>query len=161
MPDANLRTDGSMDAQPPMGVRNLHNYIYCPRLFYLQWVENIFEEDADTAAGSAAHRQADQPSRLDDARATALRDGLSEGAKLRSLRLESATLGLVGMVDVVEGGADGVVSIDGFDIEIDEIAVEDAVGKIRAGVVGGAVVNGVQRVERDEVGVQSGDGPVD
>ena len=57
-----------------MPVRRLHNYLYCPRLFYLQWVENIFEENADTAAGSAVHRQADQPSRLDDAKATALRE---------------------------------------------------------------------------------------
>ncbi len=95
-----------------MPVRRLHNYLYCPRLFYLQWVENIFEENADTATGSAIHRQTDQPSRLDDERATALRDGLSDGAKLRSLRIESTTLGLVGMIDVVEGGEDGMCVVD-------------------------------------------------
>ena len=44
MSDAVLRTDGSLEAQPRMGVRNLHNFIYCPRLFYFQWVENIFQE---------------------------------------------------------------------------------------------------------------------
>jgi len=75
-------------------------------------VENIFEENADTAAGSAAHRQTDQPSRFDDERATALREGLPEGAKLRSLRLESATLGLVGLVDVIEGGPEGACVVD-------------------------------------------------
>lgn len=112
MADSPLSTDGSLEVQPPMPVRRLHNYLYCPRLFYLQWVENIFEENADTVAGSAIHRQADQPSRFDDAKATALREGLPEGAKLRSLRLESATLGLVGMIDIVEGGPDGTCVVD-------------------------------------------------
>ncbi|MFA5264368.1 MAG: CRISPR-associated endonuclease Cas1 [Opitutaceae bacterium] len=112
MADASIRTSDDLAAQPPMGVRNLHNFIYCPRLFYFQWVENIFEENADTAAGSAMHRQADQPSRMDDERATALRDGLPEGAKVRSLRLESSTLGLIGVVDIIEGGPDGSCIID-------------------------------------------------
>jgi CRISPR-associated protein Cas1 len=112
MPEAGLSTAAELAAQPPMPVRRLHNYLYCPRLFYLQWVENIFEENADTAAGSAAHRQADQASRFDEERAAALREGLPEGAKLRSLRLESATLGLVGLVDVIEGGADGACVVD-------------------------------------------------
>jgi CRISPR-associated protein Cas1 len=101
-----------METQPAMGVRNLHNFIYCPRLFYLQWVENIFEENADTVAGVAVHRQTDEPSRFDDAKATALREGLPEGAKLRSLRLESEALGLIGVVDIVEGGTDGVCVVD-------------------------------------------------
>jgi CRISP-associated protein Cas1 len=107
MSESSLATSGDHSAQPPMPVRRLHNFLYCARLFYLQWVENIFEENADTAAGSAAHRQADLPSRFNDERAAALREGLPEGARLRSLRLESATLGLVGLIDVIEGGADG------------------------------------------------------
>ncbi|HVU34129.1 MAG TPA: CRISPR-associated protein Cas4, partial [Opitutaceae bacterium] len=112
MSDAGLSTSGELATQPPMPVRRLHNYLYCPRLFYLQWVENIFEENADTATGSAIHRQVDEPSRFDDERATALREGLPERAKLRSLRLESQSLGLVGMIDVVEGGDDGACVVD-------------------------------------------------
>lgn len=112
MSDSGLQTSGELAAQPPMPVRRLHNYLYCPRLFYLQWVENIFEENADTATGSALHRQADQPSRFDDAKSSALREGLPEGAKLRSLRLESATLGLIGVMDIVEGGPDGACVVD-------------------------------------------------
>jgi CRISPR-associated protein Cas1 len=112
MSEAGLSTSGDLAAQPPMPVRRLHNYLYCPRLFYLQWVENIFEENADTAAGSAAHRQTDQASRFDEERADALRDGLPEGARLRSLRLESAALGLVGLVDVIEGGSEGACVVD-------------------------------------------------
>ena len=106
--DSSLRTDGSLEAQPRMGVRNLHNYIYCPRLFYFQWVENIFQENADTVAGSHAHRNVDAPSRLENPKEL----GLPEGAKLRSLRLESEALGLIGVVDIVEGGPDGAEIID-------------------------------------------------
>jgi CRISPR-associated protein Cas1 len=91
-----------------MGVRNLHNFIYCPRLFYFQWVENIFQENADTVAGSHVHRNVDAPSRLDNPKEL----GLPEGAKLRSLRLESESLGLIGVVDIVEGGPEGAEIID-------------------------------------------------
>jgi CRISPR-associated protein Cas1 len=108
MNESTLRTDGSLDAQPRMGVRNLHNFIYCPRLFYFQWVENIFQENADTVAGSHAHRNVDAPSRLENVKEL----GLPEGAKLRSLRLESEALGLIGVVDIVEDGPDGAEIID-------------------------------------------------
>ena len=108
MSDAGLRTDGSLEAQPRMGVCNLHNFIYCPRLFYFQWVENIFQENADTVAGSHVHRNVDAPSKLEDPKEL----GLPERAKLRSLRLESESLGLLGVVDIVEGGPDGAEVID-------------------------------------------------
>lgn len=108
MSDAALRTDGSLEAQPRMGVRNLHNFIYCPRLFYFQWVENIFQENADTVAGSHVHRNVDAPSKLEDSKEL----GLPEGAKIRSLRLESEALDLIGVVDIVEGGPDGAEIID-------------------------------------------------
>jgi CRISPR-associated protein Cas1 len=94
---------------PLMPVRRLQNYAYCPRLFYYQWVENLFEENADTAEGSAAHRQTDKPSALpEDPKELEL----AEGARLRSLQLESETLGLVGKIDVCEGTGDGIEVID-------------------------------------------------
>jgi CRISPR-associated protein Cas1 len=108
MSDALVQTQAGLEAQPPLPIRRLHNFIYCPRLFYFQWVENIFQENADTVAGSHAHRNVDSPSRLDDPKEL----GLPEGAKLRSVRLESETLGLIGVVDIVEGGPDGAEIID-------------------------------------------------
>lgn len=66
MSNAPLQTQAGLEAQPPLPVRRLHNFIYCPRLFYFQWVENIFQENADTVAGSHVHRNVDKPSRLDD-----------------------------------------------------------------------------------------------
>lgn len=109
MADAPLRTDGSLDAQPIMGVRNLHNFIYCPRLFYYQWVENIFQESADTAEGSHIHHNVDEPSRVEDP--TQL--DLPAGTRLRSVKLESAALGLVGVVDLAENdGENGAHVLD-------------------------------------------------
>lgn len=108
MSGAPVQTHAGLEAQPPMPVRRLHNFIYCPRLFYFQWVENIFQENADTVAGSHVHRNVDAPSKLEDAKEL----GLPEGAKLRSLRLESEALGLIGVVDIVEGGPDGAEIID-------------------------------------------------
>ena len=108
MSDAPVQTQGGLESQPPLPVRRLHNFIYCPRLFYFQWVENIFQENADTVAGSHVHRNVDAPSKLNDPKDL----GLPEGSKLRSLRLESESLGLIGVVDIVEGGPDGAEIID-------------------------------------------------
>src|SRR5437899_7691886 len=108
MSDAPVQTQAGLESQPPMPVRRLHNYIYCPRLFYFQWVENIFQENADTVAGSHAHRNVDAPSKLDGLEEF----GLPEGSKLRSLRLESESLGVIGVVDIVEGCPDGAEIVD-------------------------------------------------
>ncbi|MBZ0220881.1 MAG: CRISPR-associated endonuclease Cas1 [Candidatus Methylomirabilis sp.] len=109
MDESGLRaTDAPPEDAPVMGVRYLHNYVYCPRLFYYQWVENIFVESADTVAGGSKHRQVDKPSRVDG------REGFEapEGATLRSLRLESGSLGLAGVIDIIEGGQEGCQIID-------------------------------------------------
>lgn len=109
MDESGLRTSDALPEDAPvMGVRYLHNYVYCPRLFYYQWVENIFVENADTVAGSSKHRQVNKPSRAD------MNEGIEvpEGASVRSLHLESDRLGLVGVIDIIEGGTDGCQIID-------------------------------------------------
>lgn len=112
MSDAGIQAQGELAAQPVMPVRRLNNYIFCPRLFYYQWVENLFLESSDTIAGSTVHRNVDAPSRLDDEKAKALAENLPEGARLRSLRLESETLGIVGVVDLIEGTEEGARVVD-------------------------------------------------
>lgn len=90
------------DTKPPhMPVRRLHNFVYCPRLFYLQWIENIFIPNEDTILGTACHRHTDEPSKL---RSEAL---LSEGGTLRSISLSSDTLQLTGIADLVETNENG------------------------------------------------------
>ena len=72
-------------------------------------MEDLVLENADTVAGSAQHRQVDKPSALpEDPKELEL----PEGPCLRSLQLESETLGLVGKIDVVEGTSEGIEVID-------------------------------------------------
>lgn len=96
-------------AQPLLPLRRLQNYVYCPRLFYFQWVENIFQENADTIVGTREHRNVDQasplPRELEEMK-------LPEGSSLRSVRLESRDLGVVGVVDLIEGGPAGAEVVD-------------------------------------------------
>lgn len=94
------------DDSPLMPVRRLHNHAYCPRLFYLQWVEGIFVESADTVAGTHLHRNTDAPSRWDATLDPA------EQRSLRSYALESVELGLTGVVDLLEGSGEDLELID-------------------------------------------------
>lgn len=107
--DAGVRASNAFpDDIPIMGVRYLHNYAYCPRLFYYQWVENIFVENADTVAGSSKHRQVDKPSRMDAHE----RLEIPEGATVRSLHLASESLALVGEIDIIENSTEGCTLLD-------------------------------------------------
>ncbi|HBY64487.1 MAG TPA: CRISPR-associated endonuclease Cas4/Cas1, partial [Solibacterales bacterium] len=40
--------------------RMVNEYVYCPRLFYYEWVEGVFRESADTLEGAWQHRRVDQ-----------------------------------------------------------------------------------------------------
>jgi CRISPR-associated protein Cas1 len=95
-------------SQPSLPIRRLHNFVYCPRLFYFQWVENVFRENANTVTGSHLHRNVDQPSRWEDVSEL----GLEPGTKVRSLKMESEALGLIGVADLVESGTEGIRVVD-------------------------------------------------
>ena len=43
----------------------VNEFAYCPRLFFYEWVEGVFEESADTVEGAMQHKRV-------DAKATAL-----------------------------------------------------------------------------------------
>lgn len=107
--EAPVSSDSSLAGQPPLPLRRLHNYIYCPRLFYFQWVENIFQENADTVNGTLEHRNVDRPTRFT---VPANEVNLPAGTSIRSLKLESEALGLIGVVDIIEGGPEGAEVID-------------------------------------------------
>lgn len=81
--------------------RMVNEFSYCPRLFYLEWVEAQFADSDDVVEGRYRHRVVDTPS------GSAPLPGEGEIRVARSLRLSSDALGLVAVVDVVEGGKDG------------------------------------------------------
>jgi len=98
--------DPAAEPSPLMPVRRLHNFLYCPRLFYYQWVENLFVENEDTVEGSTTHRNVDKPSHFTDEM------DLAERSSVRSLHLSSDHLGLTGKIDVLEDMGEGRELID-------------------------------------------------
>lgn len=78
--------------------RNVAEYAYCPRLFYLMEVEGIFLPSVDTEEGHAVHRRVNSPS------ATPSED-TSEPDRprvVRSLTSTSHRLGLTATMDLAE-----------------------------------------------------------
>jgi CRISPR-associated protein Cas1 len=84
--------------------RMLNEYAYCPRLCYIEWVEGEFLESADTLEGKEAHKRVDRP-RGDI-------DGLLEGEKATSVRLQSSQLKLVAVIDLVEVEDGAFIPVD-------------------------------------------------
>ncbi|MGA2248647.1 MAG: CRISPR-associated endonuclease Cas1 [Verrucomicrobiota bacterium] len=49
-------------ANDPIPSRMMNEFVYCPRLFYYEFVEGVFVESADTMRGDAIHRRVDSGS---------------------------------------------------------------------------------------------------
>jgi CRISPR-associated protein Cas1 len=85
----------------------LNEFVYCPRLFYLEWVDDRWDSNADTAEGDLAHRRVDTPSgALPDP------DDVQFLSRVTSVRLSSDELGVVAVVDRVDVGDGRVVPVD-------------------------------------------------
>jgi CRISPR-associated protein Cas1 len=101
-----LGADESIEAGQMMPVRMLNEFAYCPRLFYLEWVQGEFVDNEYTVEGRTAHRRV-------DARAGAMPPPKEEAPfEIRSVALSSARLGLSAKIDVVEGAGGTVCPVD-------------------------------------------------
>ena len=88
-------------------VRNIAEYAYCPRLFYLMEVEGIHLASADTEKGQSTHRRVNQPS------ADASEDEEIDKPKtVRSLSLSSRMLGITGTLDLAEMKGDSAAPVE-------------------------------------------------
>jgi CRISPR-associated protein Cas1 len=86
--------------------RMVNEYVYCPRLFYLEWVDARFADNDDTRVGRFVHRK------VDDETGAAPLPAEGELRVARSLTLSSQQLGVIAGIDVVEGDGDSVVPVD-------------------------------------------------
>lgn len=79
--------------------RNVAEYAYCPRLFYLMEVEGVFLPNTDTEQGNAIHRRIKRPSA-----ATKKEEEFDPDRPktVRSLTLTSKALGLTATLDLAE-----------------------------------------------------------
>ena len=82
----------------------VNEFEYCPRLFYLEWVQARFEDNPDTVEGRYVHRRVDLGGgRVGDS-------GEDEPVRVaRSVTLGSERLGLIAKADIIEGSTDGSV----------------------------------------------------
>ena len=91
-----------------MPARMVNEWVYCPRLAYLEWVEGEWAESADTAEGKRVHARVDRgggrlpdPDEMDE-----------EMGRARSVTLSSERLGVIAKIDVVEVADGRVVPVD-------------------------------------------------
>lgn len=86
--------------------RMLNEFTYCPRLFYLEWVDREFRDNDDTVAGRWEHRAVDRP--------TGHVPGPDEHEPTvaRSVSISSDRLGLVAVIDLLEAEGNEVVPVD-------------------------------------------------
>lgn len=86
--------------------RMLNEYAYCPRLFFLEWVDALWASNADVAEGDRRHR------RVDAGGGAAPLPDEGELKVARSVELASERLGIVAKLDLVEAADGGVVPVD-------------------------------------------------
>ncbi|NLV25403.1 MAG: CRISPR-associated endonuclease Cas1 [Deltaproteobacteria bacterium] len=88
-------------------VRMLNEFVYCPRLGYLMWVQGEFAPSVDTVDGRIKHSRVDKgkgalPEKPEE----------EETIHARSVALSSETLGITAKLDLVEGEGDQVNPVD-------------------------------------------------
>lgn len=85
------------DSQPLLPARMLNEFVYCPRLFYIEWVEGRWADNADTAQGRWVHRSVDSGS------GPMPTPGSAEAPlTTKSVQLSSPSLGLTATIDRVD-----------------------------------------------------------
>src|SRR5437762_601019 len=77
-------------------VRALNQVTYCPRLYYLQYVDSVMPTNEHVENGLFDHRRVDDPDLANRTR----KEG--EAERSRGIHLSSETLGLTAIIDVIE-----------------------------------------------------------
>jgi len=91
-------------------VRNVAEYAYCPRLFYLMHVEGIFVPSPDTEKGVSIHHRVDKPSVfMGEKEVTEDHD---RPKVIRRMALSSERLGITATLDLAEISGNDVVPIE-------------------------------------------------
>jgi len=104
MARARLTTRATLPDYLP--ARMLNEFVYCPRLFFYEWVDGLFAHSADTIEGAQRHERHDKK---DDALPE---PGAEERIHARSVQLASDTHGLIAKMDLIEGDGTAVTPLD-------------------------------------------------
>jgi len=91
-----------------MPARMVNEFVYCPRLFYYEWVDGVFRDSVDTVEGKIQHQRVDK-------RATEMpapEAAATEQIHSRSVTLSSERLRVIAKIDLVEGSEGVVTPVD-------------------------------------------------
>lgn len=104
--DRVIDSSESLDLIP---ARMVNEFVYCPRLFYLEWVMGEFRHNPDTLEGAALHEHLDRE-------AGTLPQGVEVGPEdrfvARGVLLSAPRLGLIARLDLLEGSQGSVRPVD-------------------------------------------------
>ena len=93
---------------PLIPVRMINEWVYCPRLAFLEWVEGEWADSGDTAEGRRAHARVDEGGGRLPAP-----DALGEEmARARAVTMSSERLGIIAKMDVVEADGGTATPVD-------------------------------------------------
>lgn len=106
-----------IDSPSQLPARMINEFAYCPRLFYLEYVDREFAHSADTLEGRLAHHRVDQESgKMPDseelAEASRDYDGPDIQLHARSVMVGSQRLGAVARIDLIESEGTWVTPVD-------------------------------------------------
>jgi CRISPR-associated protein Cas1 len=89
--------------------RMINEFSYCPRLFYLEYVQQEWDQSADTLEGKFVHRRVDSQSG-----AAPAADQVEETVRIhaRSIDVGSDPLGAIARIDLLEGENGWVTPVD-------------------------------------------------
>lgn len=97
---------------PLLPARMVNEFVYCPRLAYLEWVQGEWLDNADTVEGRAVHRRVDRPSGTLPPPENLEDQDEDETIHARSITLSCETLGLIARLDLVEARDGAVQPVD-------------------------------------------------
>ncbi len=98
--------DVAGDVPVTIPARMLNELIYCPRLFYLEWVDSQWADNADVIEGQRRHRTVDTP------QGDAPLPGEGDLHRVQSVELSSEVLGIAAKLDILERTHGGFVPVD-------------------------------------------------
>jgi CRISPR-associated protein Cas1 len=100
---------GAAPAPPEyLPARMVNEYVYCPRLFFYEWVEGIFAHSADTIEGAHRHKRVD----ADADPLPAAGDESAPPVVARSVTLSSDAHGVIAKIDLVEASGGAATPVD-------------------------------------------------
>jgi len=105
---ARARLAKTVDLPQYLPARMLNEFVYCPRLFFYEWVEGVFAHSDDTVEGALRHEKlGEKPEALKPAD-----EAGDEKVRSRAVSLSSDAHGLTAVLDLVEGTGGRVSPVD-------------------------------------------------